>query len=208
MNIPALYHRFSPVFFAYRLPILLGCIGIIFFAYGLIQLFGSTTAEKDVEIFTEVKAAETKPLVVDVEGGVVNPGVYTLNSDARIQDALVAAGGLSATADRNWVAKTLNLAAKVTDGAKIYIPMEGEIGTTGSISSNSSGSSEGSSTVSGLININSASQAKLEALPGIGPVTAQKVIDGRPYSTVEELLAKKILSKKVYEQVKEKVSTY
>ena len=66
-------------------------------------------------------------------------------------------------------------------------------------------SSEGIA-VGTLININTSSQSQLEILPGIGPVTAQKIILGRPYGSVDELLGKKIVGTKVFDQIKERIS--
>ena len=112
---------------------------------------------------------------------------------------MVASGGLTELADRNWIAKNLNLALKVTDSQKIYIPKVGDtasqtfLGTSDQIGSTD------------LININSASEAQLDKLPGIGPVTAAKIINNRPYSTIDQLLEKKAVSQKVFDQIKEKI---
>src|SRR5258706_10926313 len=110
---------------------------------------------------------------VDVEGAVVNPGVYKLSQNARVQDGLIAAGGLSAVADREAVAKSLNLAAKLSDGIKIYVPKIGDPSTgSGKNISGSSGNILGAAT--GLVNINSATADQLDNLSGVGPVPAQK----------------------------------
>ncbi len=123
---------------------------------------------------------------------------------SRIQDSLVAAGGLSAQADRVYISKNLNLATKLTDGAKVYIPFAGEaVGNGQALNSSSS-----VDTVSGLINVNTSSQVGLESLPGIGPVTAQKIIAGRPYGSIQELLNKKIVGVKVFDQIKDKITAY
>ena len=134
----------------------------------------------------------------------VKPGVYSLNQDARIQNVLVSALGFAENADRSWVEKNLNLAGKLSDGGKIYIPRIGE-------SQAAAAAVQGVSTsnlvgVSALININSASLSELDSLPGVGPVTAQKIVNNRPYATVDELLSKKSVSSKVFSQVKDRVS--
>jgi competence protein ComEA len=191
-----------------------GIVGMMLLSYGLIGLLVSSSSSKDI-IFEEgdkssqetsngSKNSNTKEIMVDVGGAVVSPGVYSLPQDSRIKDALIAAGGLSSTADRDWIAKNLNLAAKVIDAGKLYIPFTGE-----NIRSASSYSSMGNSSVmSGLININSASEKELDSLSGIGPVTAQKIINGRPFQAVEDLLSKKIVSSKVFEQIKNKITVY
>ncbi len=140
---------------------------------------------------------ESRKIAVDVSGGVINPGLYQFSEGSRVQDGLAAAGGLSESADREWVEKNLNLALKLKDSQKIYIPKQGE----------ESYADQGI-TQEGLININTASSGDLDVLPGIGPVTAQKVIDNRPYGSIDELLIKKAVSKATFEKIKDKISAY
>lgn len=182
---------------------------MIFFAYGLIGLFAANKTSSEDIVFEASSSAkqnpsEMKTIFIDTEGAVVKPGLYKLPQDSRIQDALVAAGGLSASADRNFVSKNINLAIKLTDGAKIYIPNISEAVSGSSVLSGSSQTGGGGD----LVNINISSQAQLEALPGIGPVTAQKIIAGRPYNSVDELLNKKVVGSKVFNQIKEKITIY
>ena len=159
-----------------------------------------------VEILGESTGVATTSgeLVVEVSGAVENPGVYKLSSGSRVNDLLVAAGGLSVSADRNWVEKTINKAAKLVDGQKIFIRSQGEGGNVSYEVGNEGGGVE----VGGLININSASQKKLESLPGIGPVYAANIIEQRPYSTVSELQTKKIIPQKTFDKIKDKISVY
>jgi len=193
------------------LPLALGFIGLIFLSYGLISLLTSKNSQNQV-VFEPGNPQSTSgsasvtlaQIVVDMEGAVVRPGVYKLNQDARIQNALISAGGLSAKADREWVNKNLNLASKLNDGAKIYIPAAGENYT----SSNSVLGVQATQNSSGVVNVNSASLAELDNLPGVGTVTAQKIINGRPYKALNELLDKKIVSSKVFSQIKDKISIY
>jgi competence protein ComEA len=135
-----------------------------------------------------------KIFLVDVGGAVVNPGIYEFGPEARLNDALVAAGGLDEDADADWVSHNLNLAGKLTDGVKIYVPYRGE----GEVAGVAGGTD--------LININSASLTELDRLWGIGPVTAQKIIDSRPYAKIEDLLEKKIVKANVFEEIKDKIS--
>jgi len=180
------------------LPIALAFFGLIFFGYGLIALFGEARSEDREIVFEsgEQSLENEIQIKVDVAGGVINPGVYTVSFDARIQDGLVAAGGLSENADREWVSRNLNLAQKLADGTKIYIP---KIGETASILGEMSATG---------ININSASAKELETLPGVGVVMAQKIIEARPYSTIEDLLSKKVVGEKVFGEIKEKITVY
>ncbi len=205
--------KYLPVIKQNWLPLALGLFGLILFIYGLIALLGSASNKSDLT-FEPAKSASnsaqtqtnTQNIIVDVEGAVVKPGIYTLNQGARVQEALVLALGLSEKADRNWVEKNLNLAAKLSDGAKIYIPRLGE--AQNSTTNVVQGVSSGTDTVgsSALINVNNASLGELDTLPGVGPATAQKIIGNRPYTTVDELLSKKSVNSKVFSQIKDRVS--
>lgn len=179
------------------LPILLGCAGLILVLVGIFQ-FLTRKNEPSPIVFEESSENLEEKIVVDVEGAVINPGVYSLTSKSRILDALAAAGGLSEDADRDWVEKNINLAKKVTDGVKIYIPRTGEQIL-----------SETASTIGGtgpVMNINTATPTDLDSLPGIGAVTSQKIIDGRPYGQIEELLNRKIVGQATFDKIKDKIS--
>jgi competence protein ComEA len=200
--------RYIPLIKKYWLPLSLGILGLIFFAYGLIGSFAVSRAGSEDIVFEANPSiqqnSEAKTILVDVEGAVVRPGVYKLPLESRIQDGLVSAGGLSAQADREYVAKNFNLATKLTDGAKIYVPNISEA-VKGATALNTS--SEGIVT-GALININTSSESQLDSLPGIGPVTARKIIAGRPYGSIDELLSKKMVGSKVFDQIKDRVSVY
>ncbi len=198
---------------SYYLPIVLFLGGLIFFSIGLIQLLHSEKQATSQEISTKTSssAISSTPLLtmqVDVEGAVVKPGVYKLPRDARVQDGLIAAGGLSSDADRAVVTKSLNLAAKLADGVKIYVPKVGEVQQNAVSSMNNAGESSVLGAQTGLININSASESQLDSLPGIGPVTAQKIISGRPYGAIEDLTAKKVVTNSVFAKIKDKITVY
>lgn len=181
------------------LILIFASLGMIFLIVGLIQLF--TPRETiSFQSSTESDNSTSKPekILVDVSGSVSKPGVYSLAEDARIKDAIIASGGLAQDADRAYISRNLNLAQKIVDGAKIYIPSKNNpqeqqvLGTT--------------SQDTGIININTASAERLDTLPGIGKVTAGKIIDNRPYMTLEELVTKKAVTKKVFEEIKEKIT--
>ncbi len=201
----------------FYLPISLGIVGIIVFGYGLIYLLVPHGSRENFSVSDFSQASQSAKLAsntitIDVEGSVVRPGVYTVPTSARLQDSLVAAGGLSSGADRDWVAKHLNLAQKLSDGAKIYIPKIGEIqdsqpaevaGTSGTSATNDV---LGSTT--SQININTASSDQLDSLPGIGPVTATKIINGRPYNDLNELVSRKIVTQKVFDKIKSQITLF
>lgn len=174
-------------------------IGLGFLVSGL-TILALQQSPSDVTISSQLtsETASSRTIVADIAGAVINPGVYKLQFGSRTVDLLAAAGGLSASANRTWVAKNLNLSAVVGDATKIYIPSEGEV-----LSNTSPQAGK-----SGPININTASQNDLESLPGVGPQTAMKIISGRQYQQIGDLLSKKILGTSVYNKIKENITTY
>lgn len=194
---------------AYYLPIGLFLFGMICLSIGLMQLFHSSSQSDTQDVFSDEKSVSATQsaffdIQVDVEGAVVRPGVYSLRANARVKDALVAAGGLSGLADRDIVARNLNLASKLQDGVKIYVPKIGE--TQVGSSATADGTVLGAQT--GLININTASLDQLDSLPGIGAVTAQKIITSRPFSNIDDLLTKKVVTQSVFQKIKEKITVF
>jgi competence protein ComEA len=125
------------------------------------------------------------PVLVDVAGWVRRPGVYQLAPDARVIDAIEAAGG----ARRGAALEALNLAAPLVDGTQILVPKRGQAPAGAAPGTVTSGSGTAGG---GLINVNTATAAELETLPGIGEVLAQRIVDYRtehgPFRSVEDLL--------------------
>ncbi len=132
------------------------------------------------------------PLVVHVIGAVARPGLYKLPEGARAQDAIDAAGGLLTTAN----ADTFNVAAKVEDGQQLEIPFKDGLGPVDNSAFVLPNATEAPLTVDpanpDLLDLNSATLEELVTLPGIGPATAQKIIDYRDengcFADPEELL--------------------
>ena len=137
-------------------------------------------------------------IMVYVSGEVVKPGVYVLLATARVIDALQAAGGTTNQADLVVV----NLAAPLVDAAQVFIPRMGSTprvtlprphaGINLPIAGGSGGAGGGATSTAGIVDINSATLSDLDALPGVGPSTAQAIIDYRvangPYASVDDLL--------------------
>jgi competence protein ComEA len=127
-------------------------------------------------------AAPSKPsqVYVDVVGAVRRPGLYRVRSGARVADAVAHAGGATPKADLQLV----NLAALIADGEQVVVPRRGAGGVSAATSAPGSASS-------GPVHLNSATLEQLDALPGVGPVTAQKIIDYRTqhggFGSVDEL---------------------
>ncbi|PTT68469.1 ComEA family DNA-binding protein [Arthrobacter sp. HMWF013] len=129
-------------------------------------------------------------VIIHVAGAVVTPGVVQLPAGSRVHQAVAAAGGGTAAADLN----RLNLAAVLTDGEKLYVPQAGEQVPTGQSGPGAqpSGGDGGSGVPrEGKVNLNTAGIEELDALPKVGPVLAQRIVDWRkehgPFKAVEEL---------------------
>ena len=137
-------------------------------------------------------ATAASEIWVDIEGEVIRPGVYRMTNGSRIEALIRTAGGFTERADELWVSKNINKAQLLLDGYKLYIPSVNEAITHVSKDN----------LQDNTISINSGTLAELESLPGIGPVTAKKIIDGRPYQNQEELIQRKIVGSKVWEQIK------
>jgi len=159
-------------------------------------------------------APTTAPIVIQVIGEVTRPGVYTLPDGSRVEDAVNAAGGLLADADSNSV----NLAARLQDGEQIDIAPQGG----GSASFSSSNSTTAPFTVvatltptaiphASLVNINTATVPQLDALPGIGPVTAQSVVSYRqqhgPFQHIEDIMNVPGIGPVTFDNIKDLITT-
>ncbi len=171
-------------------------------------------AEAVGETQTVADAAAAVPVpqekvVVHVDGRVAAPGVYELvEGVARVNDAILAAGGLTAEADTS----TLNLASKVTDGQKIYVPAVGEqqvaAEAEGATAVSASGSG-GASSAGALININLATADELQTLSGVGEATAKAIIEDRQnngqFTCVEDLMRVPGIGEKKFEKIRDRI---
>jgi competence protein ComEA len=130
----------------------------------------------------------SRPLVVHVAGAVVGPGVYQLHATGRVIDAVTAAGGPTADADLDG----LNLAAGLADGQRVYVPRVGEVDPAEVASGGSAAPADtGGGVERGPVNVNTATAAELESLPGVGPATAAAIVDERTrngsFASVDDL---------------------
>lgn len=146
-------------------------------------------------------APTQRPVIVHITGAVPRPGVYALPEGSRVQDGIAAAGGFLAEAERTGI----NLAALLIDGEQLDIPfIEGASPVL---------ATPGPTVVAAtteLININTASQAELESLPGIGPTTAQKIIEYREqngdFLSIEELMNVSGIGPGIFDRVRDLIT--
>jgi competence protein ComEA len=141
--------------------------------------------------------------IVDIAGAVARPGLYRLPAGSRVGDAVSAAGGFSPDVDATLVAASINLAAPLSDGEKVLVPSRKMAGASGG--GEPAGSAAPGPRGSGLIDLNRATQAELDTLPGIGPVTAGKIIESRAASrfrSVDELTGRGLVKASVFEKVR------
>ena len=171
-------------------------LGLLILGAGL--FLNQSSSSSQVQFLPSEEPEEE--VVIDVAGAVAKPGVYRLAAGARVGEAIKAAGGLTEEADFSWIEKNLNLARRLNDGEKLYLPRKGEAGRSASVLG---GNSE-------KINLNLASQAELEKLPGIGPSFAQRIIDYRQsrggFRSIEEIMAVPGIGQKTFEQIKDQIT--
>jgi len=185
----------------YRLPLFLVGLSVIALVSAGV-LFVKTVQPDDSIRFSSDNidvgsASQSAKLVIDVSGAVASPGVYMLPVGSRVIDAITIAGGFTAQADTDAVAATINQASILSDGAKVYIPMQGT----------PIGQGEGAAAVSTkTISINTASESELDTLSGVGPVTAKKIIDNRPYTKLEDLVTKKAVGQSLFDKLKNQLT--
>lgn len=151
------------------------------------------TVEKEV-LVTPVEESEEQQLIVHVCGAVVNPGVYTMESDDRVYQAIQAAGGVLPEADGD----RLNQAGTLEDGMQLYVPFQGEA----TVSTEEESQDEG-------VNINLATKEELMTLPGIGESKAEAIIAYREehgeFQRIEDLTNISGIKNGVYEKIKEQI---
>ncbi len=144
------------------------------------------------------------PLVIDVSGAVLRPGVYHLPKGSRVADAVAAAGGFGPRVDVR-AAGLLNLAASLEDGAQVRVPSRDDPAAASPAIGSALGPGDTSGAdhpaATGPVDLNRATAAELDALPGIGPVTAQKIIASREEATfarVDDLRQRKLVGEALF----------
>lgn len=152
-------------------------------------------------VAVEASAAEPETIIVSVAGAVNEPGIVELEAGARVADAIEAAGGLTEGADPGF----LNLARVVADGDLVAVPDAAATGAAPVPGDGTGGASAG-----GLVNINVASAAELDALNGIGPVLAERIIEYREtngsFQSLDELSEVSGIGSALLEQLRDQVT--
>jgi competence protein ComEA len=149
-------------------------------------------------------SAATGEVIVDVEGAVNQSGLFRLVLGSRIGDAIAAAGGYSTQVDIDAATSRLNLAEVLVDGQQIHVPLRGEA-TSAPIAAAPDAPSAGS----GLIDVNTATADELDTLPGIGPVTAAKIIAERqkaPFGSVDDLSQRQVVGASTLDKIRELIT--
>jgi competence protein ComEA len=188
-------------------------IGVAIAVGGFVALMGVIRAPSQPPI--EVRASAPLPtatvvVYVHLDGAVQKPGVYALGGGARVFEAIEAAGGSTEAAEL----RELNLAARVADGQKLVIPLKSQPGETTEPQAPTSSGIAGSAPAnadSARININTATQRMLETLPGIGPVTAGRIIEYRQangsFTRIEQLRDARLVNAPTFERIRSLVAT-
>ncbi|KKP81906.1 MAG: hypothetical protein UR84_C0013G0004 [candidate division WS6 bacterium GW2011_GWD1_35_594] len=178
-----------------------------------IDVIGIISSFKQESVIEEIKEPEVKavcdqqieqepvfdpcPIQIDISGAVKSPGVYCFEKDSTVVDAIKKAKGFTPDAGFKYISMKINMATAMIDNAKIYIPFESDYNCTllnfqlpkeiVEITIPDT-AEEGDEVEEECISINEGSKDELDSLDGIGPSTAQKIIDGRPYTKLEDLL--------------------
>ena len=146
-------------------------------------------------------------LVVDVQGGVAEPGVRELPAGSRVADAIAAAGGYGTDADLAAAASAINLAQVLADGEQIHVPRVGDtpVPVAGAPASSAPPVTSEGGGGAGLVNLNTATPEELEALPGIGPVTVQKIVAARqeqPFASLDDAVQRGVINRGQLEDIR------
>jgi competence protein ComEA len=189
----------------YRGPLFFVVVVVALVGVALFQLLRPARPPGVLDSLTPAPSPEptstARPLRVYVSGAVRNPDVYTLAPDSIVKDAIEAAGGASGSADLDRI----NLASPVADGQHVYVPELGEENPPVQPPANQPDPG-------GIVDINTAAPAALEALPGIGPALAQRIVDYReengPFAQPEDVMNVSGIGPATFEKLEGHITTH
>lgn len=179
----------------YLLGVIIILIGVLIFS------FNRPKEREDKSPSIVIEDTNRTKIAVHIGGAVKRPGLYYIDSNCRVADMIQTAGGPTADADLD----AINLASRVTDGAKIIVPSK--MKSVNVTSTNDSNQSSNASKSDGKININTASAKELEELPGIGKVLAERIVSFRetngPFKSIEDIKKVSGIGEKKFEAIKD-----
>jgi len=201
-------------------------LAAIFTVFGVQQLLNQENNSDNISMSEdESQIVEDKNIFVEIAGAINEPGVYELSAEGRLAEVVDRAEGFSRDASEEWVSKYINLSGKLEDAQKIYIPFKWdtplktvnglEVATLTNPYANNQPiitSGQVTGTVlqdepvgAGKVNVNTASQEDIDALPGIGPVYAARMIENRPYNDLQVLKESSGIPNNVLEKIKDQI---
>lgn len=207
------------------------CMGSVFLIYHLAEQDGP---EQTTEVLEQQTTEESSDMLVEIAGAVERPGVYELSRDSRLSDLVRSADGFTKDASEEWLSKFINLSTPLSDAQKVYIPYDWDdpvdeieqVEEIAKLTNNYTLSSpldivnapktqtlaekdqtdeSNDQTGTASVNVNTASQEDIDALPGIGPVYAARIIENRPYDDLESLVERSDVPSSVLEKIKDRL---
>jgi len=199
-------------------------IASVFTVFGVEQMLNKENDNNNISVSDgDVNEDIDKNIFVEIAGAVNKPGVYELSKESRLAEVVNKANGFSQDASEEWVSKYINLSGQLADAHKIYIPFKWDIPLetvdasevamlTNPFAKNQTVLAGGQTSVTtlqkevtGKVNVNTASQEDIDALPGIGPVYVARIIENRPYDDHQALVEGSGIPKNVLEKIKDQI---
>lgn len=181
-----------------RYQLLILAVAALLFVAALVTVTLQDGAARPIAFEGSSQLADGTPIRVHVSGEVMRPGVYDLLSGERVIDAIDQAGGVTTAADDD----ALNLARRLRDGEQLVVPARGPSRTSAAAATTLAPGE--------LVNVNTATAAQLDLLPGIGEAYSRRIIDSRtvdgPFKTLDELVTRKALPAATLEKIRDQLT--